>query len=95
MGVTQHNIQEFRRRIRLIADKKNPSKREILGLLFDVYEIFVVMAEDRDTAEMMSMFDIPPGKVYKVSPEKFDEVVTHDKNAKGRAIEENSPGQYL
>lgn len=98
MDVTQHNIRELRKRLRALQDKDQVSKRELLGVLFDVYEIFVTLHEDQTEAAMAPMMSELFGpKVYKVSPEEFDEVVKRDKQAtKEKASTPSAgPGQYL
>lgn len=101
MDVTTHNIKEFRKRLRAMQDKENISKRELLGVMFDLYEILITMVEDQKELVASSMMSEMFGpKVYKVDPETFDEVVKRDKETTrtkpSKSIEKiPGTGQYL
>lgn len=97
MSVVSQNIQQFRRRLRELHDKKRVSKRELQGLFWDVYELFVVMHEE--TADPFGAM-MPPPSLFKVDKDTFDEVVKLDKEKKAKAGEpvdfkHRGEGQYL
>jgi len=91
-GINQH-LAVFRTRIRKLQDKGNPSNHELLGLFFDLYEIFMVMSEDihQDLAE-----SILGTQLMKVDKDTFDKVVERDKEASAKKTAPKvSKGQYL
>jgi len=85
-GVNQQ-LAVFRARLRKMQDKGKPSNSELLGLFFDLYEIFMVMSDDLQDEMMSVMSGLP--QMLKVDKDTFDKVVERDKKA------DKGKGQYL
>ena len=86
-------IQNFRSRIRALADKRYVRKRELLNVLFDVYELFMVLSDELDEQvppSMSSLFGGAP--VMKVSEAEFDEIMRKKEATKKKDL---PGGQYL
>lgn len=89
---TQEMSTRFYRRLRKLNDKKKVRKRELLGLYFDLYELFMAMSEEARTEALMETIMPPPGmmKMFKI-PGKGEE----EKDAEEEKPIRPKPGAYL
>lgn len=87
---TQEMSTQFYRKLRKLNDKKKVSKREILGLYFDLYELLMAISEEARMNDLMDSVMPPPGmmKMFKL-PSGKDEDDKEEKPSKGKT------GQYL
>ncbi len=74
MSPSEESVQNFRKRLRLMQDKRFIRKRELLGLLFDVYELFMVHAEEKNIQTLLDLPVAVPKSLFKDSGiEKYKE----------------------
>jgi hypothetical protein len=92
-GINQH-LAQFRARIRALQDKKNPSNRELLGLFFDLYEIFMVLSDDmkEELAEAV-VGSMPQFKA--MDEETFKKLVGGSDKKNAKTEDAKGKGQYL
>ncbi len=78
----------FYRKLRKLNDQKKVSKRELLGLYFDLYELLMAMSEESRAADLFEAMAPPPGmmKMFKLPGGE-------EKDDKKKSKED--PGQYL
>jgi len=93
--MNQH-LAAYRAKLRKLQDQGKATNHELLGLHFDLYEIFMVLSEDTKSDMLEAMMGAGGPKMFKLSPEEFDKVVESDKKAKKATGEPKiSKGQYL
>jgi hypothetical protein len=105
MSTTAKAAYEFRKRLRDISDQDNVTARQLVGLFYDVYELFMVMQEEMDVHDAESSLSSSIGsllggggskqpRIMKISPEEFDEL-TNKRDKKDKDVYEPSKGQYI
>lgn len=86
---TEEMSTRFYRKLRKLNDKKKVTKRELLGLYFDMYELLMAISEEARTDALMESMMPPPGVMKMLIPGGKREKDAEEKEA-GR-----DPGQYL
>lgn len=88
---TQEMSTRFYRNLRKLNDKKKVTKREILGLYFDLYELLMAISEENRTAELMESLMPPPGvmRMLQIPSDK------KEKDAEEKEARPHTPGQYI
>lgn len=85
------NFAKFRRVLRKKQDQDEITTRELLGLLFDVYELLDIVGEEMRRRDAIDYLNSAMPPIYKVPTEDFEELFKKKRKKEDLDVEELDP----